>query len=52
MADLERLAKLKVPTPSTVACQSRDMAMQAYEQLGGDVVVKPIFGGEGGGLCA
>lgn len=47
---LERLARLRVPTPATIACQSRDMAMQAYEQLGGDVVVKPIFGGEGRGI--
>lgn len=47
---LERLNRLQVPTPSTIVCQSRDMAMQAYERLGKDVVVKPIFGGEGRGI--
>ena len=47
---LERLTRLGVPTPATVACQSRDQAMLAFEQLGGDVVVKPIFGGEGRGI--
>ncbi len=47
---LERLARLKVPTPATVACQSRDAAMAAFEELGQDVVVKPLFGGEGRGI--
>ncbi len=47
---LERLARYQVPTPATVACQSRELAMAAFEQLGRDVVVKPIFGGEGRGI--
>lgn len=47
---LERLSRGQVPTPSTVACQSREAAMVAFEQLGRDVVVKPIFGGEGRGI--
>jgi len=36
--------------PHTHACQTRGQAMSAFESLGRDVVVKPIFGGEGRGL--
>ncbi len=37
-------------TPRTVCCQTRDDALQAWEVLGGDCIVKPIFGGEGRGI--
>lgn len=37
-------------TPRTVVCQSADDAMQAFADLGGDVVVKPLFGSEGRGI--
>jgi len=37
-------------TPRTICCQTRDDALQAWETLGGDCIVKPIFGGEGRGL--
>jgi tetrahydromethanopterin:alpha-L-glutamate ligase len=37
-------------TPATVCCQSREEAMAAFESLGNDCVVKPIFGGEGRGI--
>lgn len=47
---LHRLQLAGVPVPPTVACQSREAALEAFEQLGGDVVVKPLFGGEGRGL--
>lgn len=47
---LERLSRAGVATPPTVACQTRAAAMEAFEALGGDVVVKPLFGGEGRGL--
>lgn len=47
---LERLARHQIPTPATIACQSREHAMEAFEQLGRDVVVKPVFGGEGRGI--
>jgi ribosomal protein S6--L-glutamate ligase len=36
--------------PRTHACQTREQAMSAFDSLGRDVVVKPIFGGEGRGL--
>jgi RimK family alpha-L-glutamate ligase len=47
---LHRLHLSGVPTPPTIVCQTRDSALAAFEQLGGDVLVKPIFGGEGRGI--
>jgi RimK family alpha-L-glutamate ligase len=32
-------------------CQRSDDAMLAFERLGGDVVLKPLFGAEGRGMC-
>jgi RimK family alpha-L-glutamate ligase len=45
-----RLALAGLPTPRTIACQTLDDSLAAYETLGRDVVVKPLFGGEGRGL--
>ena len=45
-----RLHLANVPTPPTVVCQTRDAALAAFEQLGGDVLIKPLFGGEGRGI--
>lgn len=42
-------AGLKVPR--TVTCQDSEAAMTAFEWLGQDVVVKPLFGSEGRGIC-
>ncbi len=39
-----------LPTPPTWVCQTVDQAMIGFQQLGGDVVVKPLFGSEGRGL--
>jgi RimK family alpha-L-glutamate ligase len=36
--------------PPTVACQHADAALEAFETLGSDVVVKPLFGSEGRGM--
>jgi ribosomal protein S6--L-glutamate ligase len=47
------LAKLRAAglrTPQTWIGQTTDEALVAWEQLGGDVVVKPLFGGEGRGI--
>ena len=38
-------------TPRTYVCQSASDAMLAYSNLGGDVVLKPIFGSEGRGIA-
>ena len=39
-----------LPTPRTVVTERFDQAMHAFQELGGDVVVKPIFGSEGRGM--
>ncbi len=44
------LAGAGVPTPPTIVCERYDGAMQAFERLGGDVVVKPLFGAMGNGI--
>lgn len=47
---LQRLSDAGVPVPATICCQTRSAAMEAFEVLGGDVLVKPLFGGEGRGI--
>jgi ribosomal protein S6--L-glutamate ligase len=37
--------------PRSFACQTFEEAMRGFELLGGDVVIKPIFGGEGRGIA-
>jgi RimK family alpha-L-glutamate ligase len=44
------LARAGVPTPPTIVCERYDGAMRAFEELGGDVVVKPLFGAMGNGI--
>lgn len=45
-----RLKAAGLPTPPTVVCQDAETAVAAFHQLGGDVVVKPLFGSEGRGM--
>jgi ribosomal protein S6--L-glutamate ligase len=45
-----RLAAAGIPVPDTIACETADEALGAFASLGGDVVVKPLFGGEGRGI--
>lgn len=45
-----RLDVAGIPVPRTIVCQDVQQARDAYEELGGDVVLKPLFGGEGRGL--
>jgi ribosomal protein S6--L-glutamate ligase/tetrahydromethanopterin:alpha-L-glutamate ligase len=40
-----------LPTPRTVVVEQFSDAMAAFHELGGDVVVKPIFGSEGRGMA-
>ena len=46
-----RLEAAGLPVPPTVVCQDAETALEAFAQLGGDVVVKPLFGAEGRGIC-
>jgi ribosomal protein S6--L-glutamate ligase len=45
-----RLDAAGLPVPATVVCQHADAALEAFAALGGDVVVKPLFGSEGRGM--
>ena len=45
-----RLQAARLPVPRTAVCESLDEAMIAFSELGGDVVVKPLFGSEGRGI--
>jgi RimK family alpha-L-glutamate ligase len=44
------LARATVPTPRTIACERAEDALEAFDELGGDVVVKPLFGSMGAGM--
>lgn len=46
----QRLALAGIPVPATIVCEGADGAFTAFEQLGRDVVVKPLFGAEGRGI--
>lgn len=45
-----RLRAAGLDTPRTIVCQNADDALDAFETLGGDVVLKPLFGSEGRGI--
>ena len=47
---LARMRQVGIPVPPTAVCQRLDDASEAFERLGGDVVVKPLFGSEGFGI--
>ena len=45
-----RLAAEGLTVPETVVCQTVEDAMAGFGALGGDVVLKPLFGSEGRGI--
>jgi ribosomal protein S6--L-glutamate ligase len=45
-----RLAAAGLPVPPTCVCQHADAAMEAFTSLGGDIILKPLFGSEGRGM--
>ena len=45
-----KLAATGMRIPRTIVCQTADAAMAAFAELGGDVVLKPLFGAEGRGI--
>jgi ribosomal protein S6--L-glutamate ligase len=47
---LSLLERAGIPVPPTVCTESARDALAAFDQLGGDVVIKPLFGSEGRGL--
>jgi RimK family alpha-L-glutamate ligase len=44
------LEQAGLPVPDTRTCETPDVAMAAYRELGGDVIVKPLFGSMGLGM--
>jgi RimK family alpha-L-glutamate ligase len=44
------LARAGLATPRTIACERAEDALEAYDELGGDVIVKPLFGSMGAGM--
>ena len=47
---LTRIQSAGLPVPATIVCQRFVDAMAAFDELGGVVVIKPIFGSEGWGM--
>jgi RimK family alpha-L-glutamate ligase len=47
---LALLEEAGLPVPRTVVAERYDDAMAAFGELGGDVVLKPLFGSEGRGM--
>ena len=47
---LSRMQQSGLPVPQTCVCQTAAAAIEDYHALGGDVVVKPLFGSEGRGM--
>ena len=45
------LAAAGVPTPRTIACERAGDALEAFRELGSDVIVKPLFGSMGFGMA-
>jgi RimK family alpha-L-glutamate ligase len=45
-----KLQSAGLPVPETIVCEHEDDALEAFEELGRDVVVKPLFGAEGRGI--
>ncbi|MHA1658588.1 MAG: RimK family alpha-L-glutamate ligase [Promethearchaeota archaeon] len=44
------LEKYNIPTPRTIICENSKDALDSFEELGGDVVLKPLFGSKGIGI--
>jgi RimK family alpha-L-glutamate ligase len=47
---LTLLEEAGVPVPRTVVCEDARQALEAFDELGGDIVLKPIFGSRGLGI--
>lgn len=48
---LAKLHAAGLRVPRTIVCQTADDAMAGFATLGGDVVLKPLFGAEGRGIA-
>jgi RimK family alpha-L-glutamate ligase len=44
------LENYSVPTPKTIICEDPHKALEAFDELGGDCVLKPLYGSKGIGI--
>jgi RimK family alpha-L-glutamate ligase len=44
------LRKKGINTPETIACETYESAVKAFHTLGGDIVIKPMYGARGKGI--
>ncbi|MFX1500914.1 MAG: RimK family alpha-L-glutamate ligase [Promethearchaeota archaeon] len=44
------LEKYQIPTPKTMICEDPNNALQAFDELGGDCILKPLYGSKGIGI--
>ncbi len=44
------LDRHKIPTPKTIICENSNDALDGFEELGGDIVLKPLYGSKGIGI--
>ena len=44
------LDRHNIPTPKTIVCENSNDALEAFEELGKDIVLKPLYGSKGIGI--
>ena len=44
------LEKHNIPTPKTIVCEDPNEALASFEELGEDVILKPLYGSKGIGI--
>ena len=44
------LERYNIPTPKTIICEDPNSALESFEELGRDCVLKPLFGSKGIGI--
>jgi len=44
------LENYNIPTPKTIICEDPHNALEAFDELGGDCVLKPLYGSKGVGI--
>ncbi|MFX0057445.1 MAG: RimK family alpha-L-glutamate ligase [Candidatus Hodarchaeota archaeon] len=44
------LEKYKIPTPKTIICEDPEDALESFDELGGDMIIKPLYGSRGVGI--
>jgi RimK family alpha-L-glutamate ligase len=50
MLTTQILTRKNLPNPDTIICESAELAIRAFDEFGGDVVIKPLYGARGRGV--